>query len=53
MIVIGGFRMVVSQGNEHGVGQAKKTITWAIVGLIVAVMAYSIVAIVQSLLVSK
>lgn len=48
-IVIGGFRMVVSSGNEEAVLAAKKTITWAVLGLLVAVLSFAIVAIVQNL----
>lgn len=42
-IVYGGIRMVVSFGNEQGVAAAKKIITWSVVGIIVAGMAYGIV----------
>lgn len=49
-IVIGGFRMVMSQGNEEAVTAAKKTITWAVIGLVVAALSFSIIAIVQNLL---
>jgi hypothetical protein len=46
-IVIGGFKMVVSAGNEEAVLSARKTITWAVLGLLVAVLSFAIVAIVQ------
>ncbi len=49
-IVIGGFRMVVSAGNEEAVLAAKKTVTWAILGLLVAVLSFAIIAIVQDLI---
>ncbi|HVY67400.1 MAG TPA: pilin [Patescibacteria group bacterium] len=49
-IVIGGFRMVITQGNEEAIGAAKKTITWAILGLVVALLSFSIIAIVQNLI---
>ena len=49
-IIIGGFRMVVSAGNEEALTQAKKTVTWAIIGVIVASLSFSIIAIVQNLL---
>ncbi len=52
-IVIGGFRMVISQGNEEAVTAARKTITWAILGLVIASLSFSIIAIVQSLLQSS
>lgn len=48
-IIIGGFQMVMSAGNEEAVLKAKKTITWAVLGLVVAVMSFSIIAIVQNL----
>ncbi len=49
-IIVGGFRMVMAQGNEEAYGQAKKTITWAILGVIVAALSFSIIAIVQNLI---
>lgn len=49
-IVIGGFKMVISQGNEEAVTAAKKTITWAVIGLVVVLLAFSIIAIVQNLI---
>lgn len=49
-IIVGGFRMVMAQGNEESYTQAKRTITWAILGLVLAVLSFSIVAIVQNLL---
>jgi hypothetical protein len=49
-IVIGGFRMVVSSGSEEAVLAAKKTITWAVLGLLVAVLSFAIIAIVQNLI---
>ncbi len=52
MIVIAGFKMVSSQGDEHQVKSAKQTITWAIAGMVVAILAYSIVAIVQNVLIN-
>jgi|GEM_PF-2531359 hypothetical protein len=49
-IVIGGFRMVISSGNEEAVLAARKTITWAVLGLLVAVLSFAIIAIVQDLI---
>jgi hypothetical protein len=48
--VYGGFQMVISSGNPDALKTAKATITWAILGLVVALLSYSIVGIVQSLL---
>lgn len=50
MIIYGGFMMVLSAGNEERLNTGKKTIFWAIGGLITALMAFSIVAIIQNLL---
>lgn len=49
-IVIGGFKMVISQGNEEAVTAAKKSITWSVIGLIVVLLAFSIMAIIQNLI---
>jgi hypothetical protein len=43
MIVIGGLRYVVSGGNSTNITTAKNTILYAIVGLIIAIMAYAII----------
>jgi hypothetical protein len=50
MIIYGGFMMTVSAGNEERLGQGKKTIFWAIGGLVVTLMAFSIISIVQNIL---
>lgn len=42
-VVIGGLKYVLSQGDSNAVGQAKNTIIYALVGLVVTVIAYSIV----------
>jgi hypothetical protein len=52
-IVVGGFQMVMSSGNEEAVTKAKKTITWAVLGLVVALLSFAIIAIVQNLLKAK
>jgi hypothetical protein len=43
MIIIGGLRYVISGGNATAVTAAKNTILYAIVGVIVALLAYAIV----------
>ena len=43
MIIIGGLRYVVSGGNSTAVTAAKNTILYAIVGVIVALLAYAII----------
>lgn len=43
MIIIGGLRYVISGGNSTAVTAAKNTILYAIVGVIVALLAYAII----------
>ena len=48
MIVIGGIRYTTSNGDQGQLTSAKNTILYAVVGLVVAVMAYTIVNFVLS-----
>lgn len=43
MIIIGGFRYVTAGGDSGSVTAAKNTILYAVIGLIVALLAYAIV----------
>ena len=43
MVVIGGIRYVTSDGDSNRASQAKNTILYALIGLIVAVSSYAIV----------
>lgn len=43
MVVVGGLRYVISGGNTTNVGAAKNTILYAIVGLIISLLAYAII----------
>lgn len=43
VIIIGGIRYVLSAGDSSQVTAAKNTVLYAVVGLIVAIMAYAIV----------
>lgn len=43
MIIIGGLRYVVSGGNATSVTAAKNTILYAIVGVVVALLAYAVI----------
>lgn len=49
-IVIGGFKLMAGQGNEESTTAAKKTITWAIVGLLTSLLAFAIISIVTNLI---
>lgn len=44
MIIIGGFRYVISGGDSNGVQGAKNTIIYAVVGLVVALFSQVIVS---------
>jgi hypothetical protein len=48
-IIVGGFRYVVSAGNPKEVAQAKATITYAVVGLVIAILAIIIVKFVSGI----
>jgi len=43
MIIVGGFRYVVSGGNAESINSAKNTILYAIIGLVVALVAQALV----------
>lgn len=46
VIVIGGFRYIISRGDPSGTAQAKNTIIYGIIGLVVVMASASIVALV-------
>lgn len=43
MLIVGGIRYVVSGGDSSAVAAAKNTILYAIVGVVVAILAYAVV----------
>lgn len=49
-LVYGGIFYIISLGNESRVGTAKKTITWAIVGLVVVILSVLLVQFVGRIL---
>ena len=53
MLIFGGLRYVISGGNSKTVESAKNTILYAIIGLIVAILAYAIVNFVISIFMSE
>ncbi len=44
MITIGGLRYILSQGDPQGVAKAKGTIIYALIGLVIVVIAQAIVS---------
>ncbi|MEI6228509.1 MAG: hypothetical protein WCP11_00560 [Candidatus Saccharibacteria bacterium] len=51
MIIVGGIRYVVSGGKEANVTKAKNTILYAIIGLVVAMLAYAMISFVLETLI--
>lgn len=43
MIVIAGFRFVTSNGDSNTISSARNTILYAVIGIVITVMAYAIV----------
>lgn len=43
MLIIGGFRYILAGGNTQNVTAAKDTILYAVIGIVVALLAYAIV----------
>ena len=43
IIVIAGFRYIVAHGDPNSVAQARNAITYALIGLVVSMVAFSIV----------
>lgn len=43
MLIIGGIRYVVSGGDQAAVTSAKNTILYAVIGIVVAILAYALV----------
>ena len=43
MLIIGGIRYTISQGDSSAVSSAKNTILYAVIGIIVAILAFAIV----------
>lgn len=52
-IAVSGLRYVTSHGDENAMEGAKKTLTWAVIGLVVVIGAWAIVRIIIDTLVSK
>ena len=48
MLIVGGFRYVTSNGDQNSVTTAKNTIMYALIGIIVAFLAYAAVNFVTS-----
>ena len=51
-LIIGGFQYIMARGNEEATEKAKKTISGAVLGIVIIVMSFAIVTIVNNLLVA-
>ncbi|MBI1833246.1 MAG: hypothetical protein HYR90_00250 [Candidatus Andersenbacteria bacterium] len=47
-VVFGGIRMIVAVGDEHGLSSAKGIVKWSIAGLVVSILAYTIISIIAT-----
>jgi hypothetical protein len=52
-VIISGIQLLTSYGNSDAAGKAKKTLTWAVAGIIIASLSYAVVRIVASITVPK
>lgn len=52
LVIVSGFRMMVSQGNQQKIDEAKEMFKFAIIGLVVVFMSYIITIFVQSIFIS-
>lgn len=48
-IIVGGLQLHLAFGNEEAMTKAKKTLIWAIVGLVIAILSVAIVQIISKL----
>lgn len=53
IIIVGGFQLMIAEGNQQKVDEGKETIKFAIIGLIITFAAYMIVIFVQSLFITS
>lgn len=50
MIIIAGFLFVTAAGNTEKIAQAKKIITWALIGFLIVLISKGIVALITNIL---
>lgn len=43
MLILGGFRYTISQGDSTAIQNAKNTILYAVIGIVVAILAFAVV----------
>lgn len=48
MLVVGGIRLIISGGDAKGLQGAQQTITWAVVGVVLLVVAWLVLRLISS-----
>ncbi len=48
-IIVGAIQILTAYGKTDKIEAAKKTITWAIVGLLIAILSYAIVSVISAI----
>lgn len=51
-LIWGGYKYIIARGNEDEVESAKKTISGAIIGLVVVILSFAIVSIISNILIA-
>jgi hypothetical protein len=49
--IYGGFRMIISQGNDTGIKKGTSAFTQAIIGIVIVLLAYVMISFIQGLIV--
>ena len=52
-LIVGGFRYITAGGNEETAEAAKKTITNAIIGIVIIILSFVIVRVISNALITK
>ena len=48
VLIWGGIRYIISVGNENDIQAARKTIQWAVIGLIIVLLSFAIITAIQA-----
>ncbi len=48
-VIIGGIQMLTAYGSDEKIAKGKKTIMWALVGLLISILSYAIVTMISSI----
>jgi len=52
VFLMGAFKYVTSGGDDKAVGEAKATLTWAVIGLVVIAVSYAVITLIGKLFLS-